>query len=176
MPLKIKILLAVVLVAVGVLGRLLPHLWNFAPIVAIGLFAGAYLGKRFAFAVPLAAMVISDIFIGFYGWQLNLTVYIAMALSGAIGLFLKSRKTPPWIAGGAMLGSLVFFLITNGAVWYFGSSYPEGIEGLLASYAAGLPFFRNAILGDVWYSFALFGAYEACAWAIRNRASYFIRT
>lgn len=164
---RTKILLAVALVAVGVTGRLLPHAWNFAPIVAIGLFAGAYLGKRFAFIVPVLAMVISDAFIGFYGWKLNLTVYAAMALSGAIGLYLRRRKNPLSITAGAVAGSTLFFLVTNGAVWYLGSSYPPGLDGLLASLVAGLPFFRNAVVGDVWYSLVLFGVYELALITVR---------
>jgi hypothetical protein len=163
-----RVVLAAVLVAIGVAGRLLPHAWNFAPIVAIGLFAGAYLGKRYAFAVPVLAMVISDAFIGFYGWKLNLTVYVAMALSGGLGLTLRKNKNPLSIGFAAMAGSTLFFLITNAAVWYFGASYPAGINGLWVSLVAGLPFFRNAIVGDMWYSFALFGTYEFALMLIRS--------
>lgn len=174
MNIRTKIILAACLIAIGVAGRLLPHAWNFAPIVAIGLVAGAYLGKRFAFVVPVLAMVASDIFIGFYGWKLNLTVYLAMALSGAIGLMLRRRRTPVSIGLAAVLGSTLFYLVTNSAVWYLGSSYPPGVSGLIASLAAGLPFFRNAVVGDVWYSFALFGAFElaqAVVRAVKNRGS-----
>lgn len=160
MTTKTKILFAVALVAIGVAGRLLPHAWNFAPIVAIGIFSGAYLGKKFAFAVPVVAMIISDIFIGFYSWQMNITVYLAMGLAGLVGLFLQNVKNPMTIALASIGGSTIFFLITNGAVWYFTSMYEPTISGLYASYIAGIPFFRNAIVGDVWYSFALFGAYE----------------
>lgn len=160
MTTKTKIAIASVLVAIGVAGRLLPHAWNFAPVVAIGIFSGAYLGKRFAFAVPVIAMVASDIFIGFYGWQMNATVYIAMGLAGFAGLALRKKKNPVSIALASVAGSTIFFLVTNGAVWLFTSMYEPTISGLSASYIAGIPFFRNAIVGDVWYSFALFGAYE----------------
>lgn len=152
--------MAAILVTLGVSGRLLPHAWNFAPIVAIGIFAGAYLGPRYAFAVPVLAMVLSDISIGFYMWQMNLAVYIAMALSGAIGLLLRKKKNPLSIAGASFAGSMLFFLITNGAVWYFTGMYSHGLDGLLASYSAGLPFLRNTLSGDLWYSFALFGGFE----------------
>ncbi|MEK7596938.1 MAG: DUF6580 family putative transport protein [Patescibacteria group bacterium] len=161
MTTKTKILFAITLVAIGVAGRLLPHAWNFAPVVAIGIFSGAYLGKRFAFAVPVIAMVASDIFIGFYGWQMNAAVYIAMGLAGLTGLTLQKKKNPVTIALASVAGSTVFFLVTNGAVWLFTSMYEPTISGLSASYIAGMPFFRNAIVGDVWYSFSLFGAYEA---------------
>ena len=133
MTIKTKIFFAIALIAIGVAGRLLPHAWNFAPIVAIGIFSGAYLGKRFAFAVPVIAMIISDIFLGFYLWQMNLTVYLAMGIAGLIGLFLQKKKTPVTIALASIGGSTIFFLITNGAVWYFTSMYEPKISGLFAS-------------------------------------------
>lgn len=170
-----KLLLALLLIGAGVAGRLLPHAWNFAPIIAIGLFSGAYLGPRFAFVVPVATMLISDFFIGFYMWQMNLTVYIAMGLSGIIGLLLsqKNRRRPLPIAMGSIAGSTLFFLVTNSAVWYFTPSYGPGVQGLLASLTAGIPFFRNAFLGDLWYSFAFFGIYELVLyWAKSRRAVY----
>ncbi len=152
--------IALSLVAVGVAGRLLPHAWNFAPIVAIGIFSGAYLGKKFAFAVPVAAMVLSDFYIGFYDWKLNAVVYASMGLSGLIGLCLRKRKSPLSIAVCAAAGSILFFLLTNGAVWLLTSMYEPTWHGLLTSYIAGIPFLRNAVLGDIWYSLALFGAYQ----------------
>lgn len=162
---KTKLAVGFVLVLCGVLGRLLPHAWNFAPIIAIGLFAGARLGTYYAFTLPVLAMVISDMFIGFYDWKVNLTVYVAMALSGAIGLMLQNRRNPIAIGVGSMAGSTLFFLVTNGAVWLFGTMYSHNAQGLIASYIAGIPFYRNAIVGDVWYSFIFFGVYELALFA-----------
>ncbi|HEU5114813.1 MAG TPA: DUF6580 family putative transport protein [Candidatus Paceibacterota bacterium] len=170
LPVKTKILIATALVAVGVAGRLLPHAWNFAPIAAIGLFAGARLGVAFGFLLPVAAMAISDASIGFYDWHINATVYAAMALSGAIGLFLRNKRNPIAIAAGSAAASTLFFLITNAAVWFFGTMYPPTFSGLMMSLVAGLPFFRNAALGDLWYSAAFFGAWELAILAYDNRA------
>lgn len=161
MTTKTKLTIAACLVSVGVLGRLLPHVWNFAPIVAIGLFSGSYLGRNFAFIVPVLAMFLGDIFLGFYSWQINITVYLAMALSGAIGLVIRSRKNPVSISVASISGSTLFFLMTNAAVWYFGTMYDPSIDGLIASYNAGLPFFRNALAGDLFYTGVFFGAFEA---------------
>jgi hypothetical protein len=157
---KTEITLAIALIVIGVAGRLLPHAWNFAPIVAIGIFSGAYLGKKYAFAVPVIAMIISDMFIGFYDWRINLSVYISMGLAGLIGLLLQKKKNPILVALASITGSTIFFFITNSAVWLFTSMYESSIFGLTASLYAGVPFYRNAIVGDVWYTFALFGIYE----------------
>lgn len=157
---RTKNIIAIALVILGILGRLLPHAWNFAPIAAIGLFAGARLGKKYAFVLPVAAMFLSDMFIGFYDWRINTTVYVAMALSGLIGLCIKKYRNPVAIVTGSIAASTIFFVITNAAVWMFTTMYNSSIQGLLASLSAGLPFFRNALIGDLWYSLAFFGAYE----------------
>lgn len=154
-------LAAVLLVAVGVLARLLPHPANFTPIAAIGLFGGSYLPKRWALVLPLVAMIISDAFIGFYGLGTMLAVYGSFALVGLIGLWVKQHRSAGMILTASLVSSLLFFLITNAAVWLDPlSGYAPGLHGLLASYTAGLPFFRGTALGDLSYTTAFFGGYE----------------
>jgi hypothetical protein len=157
---KTKIAAAVVLVVLGIVGRLVPHAWNFTPIVAIGLLSGAYVGKKYAFAVPALAMILSDVFIGFYSFPIQLSVYISMGLAGLLGLTLKKSKNPIKIGTAALSGSTLFFLVTNAAVWGFTPLYEKSISGLVQALAAGIPFYRNAIVGDVWYSLLLFGVCE----------------
>jgi hypothetical protein len=57
-------------------------------------------------------------------------------------------------------GSLQFYIITNFFVW-FGSHdmYPQTLSGLSACYVAALPFYGRTLLGDLFYSGVLFGAY-----------------
>jgi hypothetical protein len=156
-----KILLAITLIAVAVLGRLIPHTWNFTPIVGVAMFAGAYLGKKYAFTVPLIAMFVSDIFIGFYDWKMMLVVYLSFALSGTIGIWVGKRKfSTSRLLLSSIGASTLFYIVTNTAVWAFGTMYSSGLEGLATSLVAGIPFFRNMLVGDVWFSFVLFGTYE----------------
>ena len=68
---KNLIIISILLIILGFATRLLPHPANFAPITAIALFAGIYLPKRWAIILPLIAMFISDIFIGFYTWLMD---------------------------------------------------------------------------------------------------------
>ena len=77
-----KLLIPLLLIALGFIARLLPHPANFAPIGAIALFSGLYLPKRWAIILPLAIMLISDIFVGFYAWQIMLAVYLSFVLAG----------------------------------------------------------------------------------------------
>lgn len=153
-------LLSLMLVTIGVAGRFLPHLWNATPIVAIALFAGVYMGVRYAIILPLAVMLITDFFIGFYQFEVMLAVYASFALIGLIGYLIKKVKSAPVVVLSSMVSSILFYLVTNLAVWQFSPLYQKTFAGLLASYTAAIPFFRHMFFGDLIYTVALFGAYE----------------
>lgn len=160
MKTRTKILLALLLIAFGFAGRMLPHAWNFTPLIAISLFAGAYLGRRYVIALPIITMLLSDIFLGFYNAGVMLTVYTSIILAGLIGTYLSSQKNLGRLTLATLSSSTLFFLTTNTAVWAFGTMYEKSLTGLLASYTAGIPFFRNMIVGDIWFTLVLFGSYE----------------
>lgn len=167
-------------IAAGVVLRLVPHLPNFAPIAAMALFGGVYLNKKFALIVPLIALAVGDFFIGFYQPYLMAAVYGSFLLVGLIGLWLKNHKTLPNILGASLIGSILFFLITNFAVWAVQPlmptpMYPQTWQGLLQCYTMGLPFFRNTLLGDLFYVGAMFGLMEAVLW-ITKRGLINVRT
>ncbi len=146
------------LVFAAAMSRLIPHPPNFTPIAAMALSCGVYLDKRYAFIVPLAAMLISDYFIGFHeGMWL---VYGSFLLIGLIGLWLKSHKRVHLIVAGTLLSSILFFVITNFGVWAFGTMYTKTFAGLTECYVAAIPFFRNTLLGDFLYVGVIFGLFE----------------
>ncbi len=149
----------------GVVARLLPHLPNFTPIAATALFGGVYLKKRYALIIPLAAMFISDIFIGFHSMMPY--VYGSFVLTGLIGMWLRTHKNVQNVAAGALISSILFFLITNFGVWA-GGMYARDLSGLLESYVMAIPFFKNTILGDLFYTGAFFGAYELVKMIVYN--------
>lgn len=157
------------IILAAALTRLLPHPFNFTPIGAIALFGGAQFARKYlAFLVPLAAMLVSDFLLGFHGtmWA----VYLAFALTVGIGMGFLQKITLGRIFGSALLSSVLFFLITNFAVWYGSAGfYPQTLAGLGACYIAGLQFYQqeifgnlflNTVMGDLFFSGVLFGAYE----------------
>ena len=142
---KEKVLVSFVLIAA--LTRLIPHPPNFAPITAMSLFAGAYFTKKhLAYLVPILAMVISDLFLGFY--TISIFVYLSFALITWLGQ-QKNKVTPKLV----LLGSISFFVISNLGVWLL--YYPKTIEGLIACFTLAIPFFATSLLGDVIYSIVL---------------------
>lgn len=169
MSTKSKILISILLVATGVATRLLPHLWNFAPIAGIALFAGAYLGRRYAIILPLVSLFIGDIFIGFYEWQLTLAVYGSFLLIGLGSAILQKHKNLFSVISLSLGSSILFFLVTNYAVWQFSPWYEKSVMGLIECYTMALPFFRGTVLGDMFYVGVFFGVYEFSMFVAKNR-------
>ena len=154
-----NILVALGLILFALVVRLVFHLPDATPITAIALVSGFYLGRSWAVIVPLVALFLSDLLIGFYDWRVMLSVYGSFALIGALSYILK--KYPTVLTGLALTAtsSLLFFIVTNFAVWAFSPWYAKSLEGLLYCYTLGLPFYRNMFLGDALYTPLLFGVF-----------------
>ncbi len=155
-----KNLLAVSLLIILVaFSRLIPHPSGFTPIGALGLFSGAYMNYRWSWAVPLMALLICDVFIGFYSAIIMLSVYIGFAASACIGKLLLSKKRTFLNMGSAIfVAALIFFILSNASFWWV--YYPHTIDGLLLCYVNGIPYFGKALFADIFYCSILFGAYE----------------
>jgi hypothetical protein len=139
--------------------KCLPHPPNFSPIAAMALFGGVYFGRRSALLLPLAVLFVSDLFLGFYG-SVMIVVYGSFLLIGLMGMWLKKHKNPGMVVATSLMASIVFFLITNLAVWAGTAMYSKDFAGLMQSYTMALPFFRNTLLGDLFFTGIFFGAYE----------------
>ncbi|MHC4324702.1 MAG: DUF6580 family putative transport protein [Planctomycetota bacterium] len=146
--------------------RLLPHPPNMTPIAAMALFGGVYFAnRRTAFLVPLAAMFLSDLALGFFvydfGWfhWFMPFVYAGFVVTVCLGLLIRHRLTPLVVGGTALISSVLFFIITNFGVWLTGGLYPKTLAGLAGCYVAAIPFFRNTLAGNAFYSLVLFGGF-----------------
>jgi hypothetical protein len=173
--------------------RLVPHPANFSAVGALGLFGGARLRSWVAFALPIAVMVATDLALwvltgldpNYPPWHISRSfVYGSFLVYVLIGRALARTNSAWWIAGGSLLGSLQFFLITNAGTWaaepLAGTHiYSRDLAGLLDCLVAGLPFYQGdqlfdlhqfcigdirygalgLVLGDLCFSALLFGAY-----------------
>ncbi|MBI4313618.1 MAG: hypothetical protein HY594_02255 [Candidatus Omnitrophica bacterium] len=156
---------ALAFVAAGTLVRFLPHPMNMTPIVALALFSGRHFPARFALVLTLATMLIGDIA---KGWVVqNLMGYVSLGLIVAAGAVLRRRRATAWTTALAATpaSSLAFFLLSNFGVWLEGRLYPLDQQGLIACYVAGVPFFRNQLLGDLLFVAVLFGGFQ---WVTRS--------
>ncbi len=164
-----KIILVISIVALAALARLVEHPYNFTPIVAMAIFSGCYLRKKWGILLPLGAMLISDFFIGFYEWQVMLAVYLSIALAYGVGYVLYNLKKWHNVIFASLISSVVFFALTNLAVWAFFSWYAHTWEGLVLCFTLALPFFRNTLAGDLTYVVVFFGVYELALAYLKKR-------
>jgi hypothetical protein len=160
-----------ILLAIAALTRVFPHPPNVAPIAAMALFgAMRFQRKSSALMFPLAAMLVSDLAIeGAYrlgfsdSWGIHRgmwVIYLLMMLIGALGLLFKDEKTRLGkVVGLSLTSSVLFFVLSNLAVWVNSSTYDKSLQGLIACYTAALPFFQWTVLGDLCYCGVLFGSW-----------------
>jgi hypothetical protein len=153
-----KTSIAAVLVVLAAALRILPHPWNLTPIGAMALFSGSVFKEQWLrFTFPLLALFAGDTLVGFH--KLMLVVYLSFVVSVGIGVWIGEGRKFVRIAGGTLLGATQFFLVTNFAVWTVFTTYPKNVAGLIACYAAGIPFYWNMLAGDALYVALLFGGY-----------------
>jgi len=155
-------------VLVAALLRLLPHWPNFTPIAAMALFAGTYFDRKpYAFAIPFAAMFISDMVIGLHA---NMpAVYLGFAITVLIGSAIRKKVTMGSVLLASLTSSVIFFAITNFSSWLASPIYPQTAAGLAECYLAGLLFFRdtangisffmNDLIGTIFFSAVFYGAF-----------------
>lgn len=162
-----RIKLISLFILLGALSRLLPHPLNFTPLAAMALFGGTYLlNKKLAFLIPVSAMFLSDILLqikdgsGFYPEMI--WVYGSIVLITFLGFFLRGREQRQTIMVASLVGSLLFFFLTNFGTWLTGY-YGYTTQGLANCYIAAIPFFKGTVMGDLFYNLLFFGGFALAA-------------
>lgn len=165
----------ILLVAIAIVGRHERIDWNFTPIVAATLFAGYYFRRAWiAVLVPIAALVVSDWREPSHvnGWVMA-TVWMSFAAVAMLGPWLRRAEGfSRQIGRGALAAfapSAVFFLTTNLVVWL--TEYPLTLANLGLVYLQAIPFYRNMVMGDLFYIGLFFGAYALAAQGVGRRAT-----
>jgi hypothetical protein len=139
---------------------------NFAPFAAIALCSAAYLPTKLKFSLPLVALFVSDVILNsYYGaplfTPLMLCRYLALAVVGCIGLALQNRASFKTLLPASIIGSAMFYVITNAFAWLSDPGYVKNFGGLIQALTVGLPqysgtpswmFFRNSLLSDLFFT------------------------
>ena len=113
-----------------VVSRFLPHPPNFTPVIAIFMLSGGL-----SLVPLLITYLLTDAVLGFHSYML--WVYAS--------LFAVS-----YLQKGPIVSSMVFFIITNFAVWTSGY-YGFNLQGLLMWYTMAIPFFINTLLSTMLF-------------------------
>ena|ERR1700693_4382193 len=153
-------MLAYLFVVLAIAVRFLPHPLSFTPVAASLLFFGARSSRRQMW-MPLLLLVVSDVILtkAVYAYVFAWDQIVTWAWYAAIlwlGTKLRDNARPLPVIGAALASSVSFFLLSNFAVWAAWDMYPKNFGGLMASYAAGLPFFRRGVEGDLLFTSLMF--------------------
>ena len=155
-------------IAAGLLIHSGSALWlsNFAPMAAIALCGAAYFPTRFKFTIPLGALFVSDLVLN-YVYRAPLIQaqmfghYLALVLVGLIGVALQNRASLKTLLPASLLGSTIFYVVTNAFSWLSDPGYAKNFAGLIQALTVGLPqysstptwmFFRNTLLSDLFFT------------------------
>lgn len=144
--------------------RLLPHPWNFTPVCAAAIFGGLYLPRWVAFVLPLGSMIVADLFLGM-DWVMTPVIYTLILMTVFVGQWARTAYGRKWvyalrIFSGALGASVFFFLVTNFVSWLSLPIYTKDWNGFVQCYTMAIPFFRNALAGDLLFLTAFVASYE----------------
>ena len=154
------------LILILALSRLIPHPWNFTPIIAVAMMSG-YLFKNIylSFSILLISMLIADIFIGFY--ENIIFVYISLLLISFIFYKIGNKINLKNLFVYSFAGSLIFFIVSNFGVWVLGSpglndiAYEKSLSGLIQCYVLAIPFFGNTFLSTLIFAYPAIFIYKS---------------
>ena len=178
---KLQFSFLITIILLAAFSRIIPFMPNFSPLGAIGLFGAAYFDKKWkAILIPIAATWLSDLFInnviyaqyyskftwfyeGFY-WQYGSYILITL-----ISLTIFNNINTSKVLTGVVVSTAIFFIISNFGCWIGSTFYPQNFVGLMTCYAAGIPFLKGTLLGDLFYAGILFGGY----YLLQSKVSFF---
>ena len=144
-----NLLLPIVIILSLSLTRLIPHPWNFTPMLAVGIFSGFYF-KQFYLSlfIVILSMFIGDLYLGFHSTMFF--TYISLVVAVILGLYIKHFKFTEILFSG-LASSVSFFIITNFGAWLTLEMYEKNFSGLLQSYTLAIPFFHNTLISTFLY-------------------------
>ena len=161
--------LPVSLILILSFSRIIPHPWNFTPVLAVGIFSGFYFKKFYlGFFIVIFSMFLGDLYLGFHNTMFF--TYISLAAAVSIGLYIKSFKTYE-IFYSSIISSVCFFIVTNFGAWITLEMYEKNFSGLVNSYIMATPFFHNTLISTFVYLLGVKIIYEI---VINNKKGYLI--
>ena len=146
------------LILILVFARLIPHPPNFTPIIAVAIISGYFFKNiNLSLLILLAAMLISDLFIGFY--ENVIFVYASLLLIAFVFHKISNKINFKNLFIYGFAGSLIFFIVSNFGVWALGSPgvsdivYEKSLNGLIQCYVLAIPFFGNTFLSTIIFAY-----------------------
>ena len=154
------------LILILALARLIPHPPNFTPIITVAIMRGYFFKNiNLSFLVLIVAMLVSDLFIGFY--ENVIFVYASLLLITFIFYKISNKISFKNLFIYGFAGSLIFFIVSNFGVWALGSpgvydiAYEKNLNGLMQCYILAIPFFGNTFLSTLIFAYPAIFIYKS---------------
>ena len=169
---KKNLFLIVLFIAIIFFGRILPHPYNFTPLIAVTLLSSyALSNKLLVITIPIFGFWLSDLFMNnviYAGYYNDFTIfntgmiwtYGAIVLVALLGNAFLDKISSSKVALASLSGSTLFYLISNFGVWAYSPMYAKTLVGLIQCYSLALPFYGTSLIGDLIYCGILFGSYQ----------------
>lgn len=161
----------VLALSIAIISRLVPHAPNWTALGALALWAGTFFSKKsWSMIVPLAALFVSDLILGFHSTMV--WVYAGFMLVSLVGLAWPAHRGAKYWVPGSLLGSLIFFVVSNFGVWMSGELYPKTLEGLVNCFVMAIPFLWSPIAADLFFNSVFAITYALVVKGISSRSTY----
>ena len=159
------------LILILALSRLVPHPWNFTPVIAVAIMSGYFFKNiYFSLSILLIAMLIADVVIGFY--ENMIFVYLSLMFIAFVFFKISKKINFKNLFAYSFAGSLIFFILSNFGVWILGSPgvdnlpYDKNLNGLIECYILAIPFFGNTFLSTLIFAYPAIFIYKSLpAWS-----------
>jgi hypothetical protein len=141
---------------------------NFSPLMALAFCSGVYTRNRWLWLAPFAAIVLTDLYINHYyeityryEWTVRGETLNILCFGAALGMGIAVSARRNWLnlLGGALAGSLLFYLVTNTASWAGDMGYAHNAAGWWQAMTVGHPeyyptifFLRNTLVSDLMFT------------------------
>lgn len=158
----------------------IPELVNFAPLMALTFCAAVYIRDRRFWVVPFAALLLSDLYLDHFHavnfheswmWQSAAVRALSFAMVLPLGVVVARHRSWATLLGGALAGSLTFYLLTNTDAWIRDPAYLKTAAGWWQAMTVGRPefpptlyFFRNTFVSDFLFTGIFAATMEWTAW------------
>lgn len=147
-----NILISIILLTLLIASRLIPHLSNFTPVFAIGLFSFTIFKRNsLSFVIPLVGMLLTDVFLGFY--QNVWAVYLSMVLAIVLSNLINTQRKQITILTRSLTAPTIFFVLSNLSVFFIW--YPFSLQGFIQCYVNAIPFYGYSVISTLVYSLIL---------------------
>ena len=141
------------LVLILAMSRLIPHPPNFTPIIAVAIMSSYFFKNIYlSLAVLIISMLVSDIFIGFYGNMFF--VYLSLIIITFIFFKISDKINYKSLFIFGFFGAVVFFIVSNFGVWLLSGMYEKNLEGFIKCYFLAIPFFQNTLFSTIIFSYS----------------------